>query len=67
MREKIILIRQYLFYFSACLKWFASVLALETFPKKSDYLGNVTGSTSEIKTNGGGPVETNSTILDSGK
>lgn len=38
MREKIALIRGYLRYLAAICNWVASVIALETFPKKSDYL-----------------------------
>lgn len=38
MREKIALIRGYLRYLAAVCNWVASVIALETFPKKSDYV-----------------------------
>lgn len=38
MREKITLIRGYLRYLAAICNWVASVIALETFPKKSDYI-----------------------------
>lgn len=39
MGEKIVLVRAWLRYIAACLNWVSSVLALETFPKKSDYFG----------------------------
>lgn len=68
MREKIAIIRGYLRYLAAILNWISSVIALETFPKKSDFFivepGHKPGEPSHAEATVGRDNGTDSQVLD---
>lgn len=70
MREKITLIRGYLRYLAAICNWIASVIALETFPKKSDFIvepvGHKPGEPAPAETTVRGDKPTDGKVLDGG-